>query len=103
LRFNFCRGCKYCCLGLFNAVDAGKITVQQGTAGSNPLNIIVSIIPNNFISAFTTNGNVLTIVFLAVVTGLSMNALEEQTKTLKKVFGSLGINYQLSGQKVILE
>ena len=30
-------------LGLFNAVDAGKITVQQGTAGSNPLNIIVSI------------------------------------------------------------
>lgn len=73
-------------LGLFNAVDAGKITVQQGTAGSNPLNIIVSIIPNNFISAFTTNGNVLAIVFLAVVTGLSMNALEEQTKTLKKVF-----------------
>lgn len=71
-------------LGLFNAVDAGKITVQQGTAGSNPLNIIVSIIPNNFISAFTTNGNVLAIVFLAVVTGLSMNALEEQTKTLKK-------------------
>lgn len=73
-------------LGLFNTVDAGKITVQQGTTGSNPLNIIVSIIPNNFISAFTTNGNVLAIVFLAVVTGLSMNALEEQTKTLKKVF-----------------
>jgi len=24
-------------------------------------------------------------------------------ETLKKVFGSLGINYQLSGQKVILE
>ena len=39
-------------LGLFNTVDAGKITVQQGTTGSNPLNIIVSIIPNNFISAF---------------------------------------------------
>ena len=46
-------------LGLFNSVDAGKITVQQGATGSNPLNIIVSIIPNNFVSAFTTNGNVL--------------------------------------------
>lgn len=73
-------------LGLFNSVDAGKITVQQGATGSNPLNIIVSIIPNNFVSAFTTNGNVLAIVFLAVVTGLAMNTIEEQTKTLKKVF-----------------
>ena len=73
-------------LGLFNSVDAGKITVQQGTTGSNPLNIIVSIIPNNFVSAFTTNGNVLAIVFLAVVTGFAMNTIEEQTKTLKKVF-----------------
>ena len=36
-------------LGLFNTVDAGKITVQQGTTGSNPLNIIVSIIPNNLL------------------------------------------------------
>lgn len=43
-------------------------------------------VPNNFISAFTNNGNVLAIVFLAVVTGLSMNALEDQTKTLKKLF-----------------
>ena len=63
-------------LGLFNSVDAGKITVQQGTTGSNPLNIIVSIIPNNFVSAFTTNGNVLAIVFLAVVTGLAMNTIK---------------------------
>ena len=73
-------------LGLFNSVDAGNISVQEGTTGSNPLNIIVSIVPNNFISAFTNNGNVLAIVFLAVVTGLSMNALEDQTKTLKKLF-----------------
>lgn len=84
--FDFCWYCKYnyLSLGLFNSVDAGKITVQQGTTGSNPLNIIVSIIPNNFVSAFTTNGNVLAIVFLAVVTGLAMNTIEEQTKTLKK-------------------
>lgn len=73
-------------LGLFNSVDAGNISVQEGITGSNPLNIIVSIVPNNFISAFTNNGNVLAIVFLAVVTGLSMNALEDQTKTLKKLF-----------------
>ena len=50
------------------------------------LNIILNIIPNNLISAFSTNGNVLAIVFIAVAMGLAMNTLEEETKTLKKLF-----------------
>lgn len=69
-------------LGFFNAVGKAAVTIQQGSTGSNPLNII----PNNLISAFSTNGNVLAIVFIAVAMGLAMNTLEEETKTLKKLF-----------------
>lgn len=69
-------------LGFFNAVGKAAVTIQQGSTGSNPLNII----PNNLISAFSTNGNVLAIVFVAVAMGLAMNTLEEETKTLKKLF-----------------
>ena len=73
-------------LGFFNAVGKAAVTIQQGSTGSNPLNIILNIIPNNLISAFSTNGNVLAIVFIAVAMGLAMNTLEEETKTLKKLF-----------------
>lgn len=40
-------------LGAFNAVHADNLVIQQGAVGSNPLNIIVSVIPNNLINAFT--------------------------------------------------
>lgn len=73
-------------LGFFNAVGKAAVTIQKGSTGANPLNIILNIIPNNLISAFSTNGNVLAIVFVAVAIGLAMNALEDETKTLKKLF-----------------
>ena len=72
-------------LGAFNAVHADNLVIQQGAVGSNPLNIIVSVIPNNLINAFTNNGNVLAVVFLAVAIGLAMNQLKDKTKTLKKL------------------
>ena len=72
-------------LGAFNAVHADNLLIQQGAVGSNPLNIIVSVIPNNLINAFTNNGNVLAVVFLAVAIGLAMNQLKDKTKTLKKL------------------
>ena len=71
--------------GAFNAVDTTNITVQQGTTGTNPLNIILSIIPNNLVGSFSNNGGVLAIVFLAVSIGLAMNQLKEKTKTLKNI------------------
>lgn len=73
-------------LGFFDAVGKAAVTIQKGSTGANPLNIILNIIPNNLISAFSTNGNVLAIVFVAVAMGLAMNALEDETKTLKKLF-----------------
>lgn len=59
--------------GAFNAVEATNVTIQQGITGTNPLIIIISIIPNNLVSAFTNNGGVLVIVFLAVSIDLAMN------------------------------
>lgn len=75
--------------GAFNAVDAGELAISQGTTGTNPLSIILSIVPNNLVSAFTNNGGVLAIVFLAVSVGLAMNQLKDRTKTLKKLFVEL--------------
>ena len=72
--------------GAFNAVNASDIAIKEGTVGTNPLTIILSIVPNNFISALTNNGGVLAIVFLAVSVGLAMNQLKEKTKTIKKLF-----------------
>lgn len=73
-------------MGAFHAVNASGLAIQEGTSGSNPLNIIVNIIPNNLISAFTQNSNVLAIVFLAVCIGLAMHQLKGKTETLQKLF-----------------
>lgn len=71
--------------GAFNAVDATNIVIQEGSAGTNPLGIVLSIVPNNLVGAFTNNGGVLAIVFLAVSIGLAMNKLKDKTKTVKKL------------------
>ena len=60
--------------GLFNVhiegVDAGT-----GTTGSNPLLVILNIIPSNIGAAMGVNNAVLGVVFISVVVGLSMNQL----------------------------
>ena len=71
-------------LGVFN-VNIDNITAQTGSTGSNPLLIFVQAIPNNITSVFSTNGSILSIVFLAVVTGLSINHLGNQITVLKKL------------------
>ena len=71
-------------LGVFN-VNIDNITAQTGSTGSNPLLIFVQAIPNNITSVFSTNGSILSIVFLAVVTGLSVNHLGDQITVLKKL------------------
>lgn len=71
-------------MGLFN-VNINNITAQTGSTGSNPLLIFVNAIPNNITSVFSTNGSILSIVFLAVVTGLSINHLGKEILVLKKL------------------
>lgn len=71
-------------LGFFN-VSIENIASQTGSTGSNPLLVFVQTIPNNIASVFTQNERILSIVFLAVVTGLCLNKLEGQIQVLKKL------------------
>lgn len=73
-------------MGLFNTHIEG---LTEAT-GSNPLNVVLNIIPSNIITAFGSNGAVLSAVFLAVAAGLSMNALgESRTATLRRLLGEV--------------
>lgn len=75
--------------GVFTAQIEG-LTGNAGQTGSNPLNVILNMVPANIVSAFSSNTAVLAIVFLAVCLGLSMNALgAEKTATLRKLVQEL--------------
>lgn len=70
-------------MGLFTA-NVSNVTAQAGVASStNPLLIIVKSIPNNITAAFSTNGSILAVVFVAVVLGLCINSLGDKIKVLK--------------------
>ena len=60
--------------GMFNAVIEG-LDAATGSTGSNPLNVILNVIPSNITAAFSTNSGVLSLVFLAIVVGLALNKL----------------------------
>ena len=77
------------CVGLFNTHIEG-LAEASGSTGSNPLNVVLNIIPSNIITAFGSNGAVLSSVFLAVAIGLSMNTLgESRTATLRRLLGEV--------------
>lgn len=71
-------------LGLFN-VNISDISASTGSTGNNPLLVLVQAIPNNITDAFSQNGKILSVVFIAVVTGLCINSLGDQISILKKV------------------
>ena len=76
-------------MGLFNTHIEG-LAEASGSTGSNPLNVVLNIIPSNIVTAFGSNGAVLSSVFLAVATGLSMNTLgESRTATLRRLLGEV--------------
>ena len=60
--------------GFFN-VALSEIAATDGSTGSNPLQVILNIIPSNIGAVFSVNNSVLSIVFIAVVVGLGLNAL----------------------------
>lgn len=75
--------------GWFNvAIDSG-VNAQAGAAGSNPLEVLVKAIPSNIGTAFSNNGSVLSVVFLAVVTGLSINVLKDKIVYLKQLLSEI--------------
>ena len=60
--------------GMFNVHIEG-VAAGTGSTGSNPLNVILNIIPSNIGATMSVNNAVLGVVFIAVVVGLSMNVL----------------------------
>ena len=70
-------------LGLFTA-NVQNVTAQEGVVSSNnPLLIIIQAIPNNILSAFSSNSSILAVVFIAVVLGLCINYLGDKVTVLK--------------------
>ena len=60
--------------GMFDIAIEG-LAASSGSTGSNPLKVILDIVPSNITAIFSTNSGVLSLVFLAVVVGLSLNKL----------------------------
>lgn len=71
-------------LGLFNVAITDMAT-STGSTGNNPLLVLVQAIPNNLTDAFSQNGKILSVVFVAVATGLCINSLGDQITILKKI------------------
>ena len=61
-------------MGLFH-VEVEGLTTAAGNTGSNPLLVILNIIPSNIGATFSVNNSVLAVVFIAIVVGLGINTL----------------------------
>lgn len=59
-------------MGIFNTTIEG-LAAATGSTGANPLNVILNIVPNNIAASFSVNNAVLSLIFLAIVIGLSLN------------------------------
>ena len=60
--------------GIFNTTIEG-LAAEDGKTGANPLNVLLNIVPSNIGATFTVNNAVLSLIFLAIVIGLSLNKL----------------------------
>ena len=60
--------------GVFNTTIEG-LAAADGKTGANPLNVLLNIVPSNIGATFTVNNAVLSLIFLAIVIGLSLNKL----------------------------
>ena len=73
-------------LGFFNVNLSSSATTSVTTStGSNPLLVVLNAVPNNIANVMSNNSMVLSIVFLAVVVGLCINALGEKILILKNL------------------
>ena len=76
-------------MGLFS-VNLDGLSTSSGSTSSNPLLVFLNIVPSNIASVFSSNTEVLAIVFLAVATGLCMNKLGfEKTTTMRRLLQAL--------------
>ncbi len=77
-------------MGFFNVKLPGQEVNELVTMeGYNPLVTVVNAVPHNWISAMSSNNSILSVVVIAIVLGLIMTMIPEQTETLKKVIEDL--------------
>lgn len=76
-------------MGMFS-VNLEGLSASTGSTGSNPLIVLLDVIPSNITAVFSSNTAVLAVVFLAVATGLCMNKLGfEKTATMRRLLQEL--------------
>lgn len=71
--------------GFFNVSIDAKLSESATSTANNPLLVLVQAVPNNIGAAFSNNGGVLSIVFLAVCCGICINVLQDKIEVFKKL------------------
>ena len=77
-------------MGWFNVNLPNEMATEAVTMeGYNPLTAIITAVPSNIFSAFTSNNEILAVVVVAIILALCMTFLGEKTDPLKKVLENL--------------
>lgn len=75
--------------GFFNVTLPSEAVTEAATLDQfNPLATIVTAVPSNIGTAFSSNNSILAVVVVAIILGLCMNAIGEKADPLKKVLES---------------
>lgn len=76
--------------GWFDVALPASVAQETTTIEAyNPLTTLISAIPSNIGSAFSSNNSILAVVVVALIIGLCMSRLPEKTEPFKKVLESL--------------
>lgn len=82
--------------GFFNVTLPSEAVTDAATLDAfNPLATIVNAVPSNIGATFSSNNSILSVVVVAIIMGLCMNALGEKADPLKKVLETLNEIIQL--------
>lgn len=77
-------------MGWFNVNLPNEMATEAVTMeGYNPLTAIITAVPSNLFSAFTSNNEILAVCVVAIIMGLCMTFLGEKADPLKKVLENL--------------
>ena len=77
-------------MGWFNVNLPSEMATEAVTMeGYNPLTAVITAVPSNLFSAFTSNNEILAVCVVAIIMGLCMTFLGEKADPLKKVLENL--------------
>lgn len=71
-----------------SSANIGQIAIAESTTDTSILNMLINIVPNNFLSPFLES-NTLQLIFLAALCGSVFGAIGDYAKTLKDLFEAL--------------